>query len=256
MSCPLRPLRFLCSAVLGLAAVLGGGACAGTPLPEPPDAFPRPELAPADLAGQPGVAMFPPRTEAVIRLLASTVPAGAEVTVLNLDAPSARVSMRAPVDAGVSFTVLVPASPGDRLRVLFTSDRGHSPPLDLAAQMPLQPGDATLPTALLGDTSLPCLRVEPRESLVLSGRRGQLTLTNTCEVAVELARAALLTGAEGLQLAPPPSAPLAPGARTALTLEDVRGPGPSERLDVLLLDVSAADGQSGRYAIDVFSALQ
>jgi hypothetical protein len=244
-----------CSALLGLLAALGGGACAGTPLPEPPDALPRPQLAPGDSVF-PGVAMLPPTTVAVIVVEAGAVPAGAELTVINLDAPASRTSDATVFDAGNVLSIQLPAAPGDRLRVLFKSDRAHSPPLDLVAQMRDLSSTNILPVALLGDTSLPCLRITPSESLVLSGRRGQLTVSNGCEVSVELTRAALHTGEQGLSLAVPPTTQLAAGASIKLTVDDAQAPGPIERLDVLLLDVSAADGRMGRYALDVFSDLE
>jgi hypothetical protein len=255
MSCSLRHLRALCSALLGLLAALGGGACAGTPLPEPPDALPRPQLAPMD-DGWASPAVLPPTTVAVIVVRADGIPAGAKLKVINLDASASRVSEATVVDAGTVLSIQVPASAGDRLRVLFTSDRAHSPPLDLVAQARESAPLNTLPVGPLGDTSLPCLRVTPSEALVLSGRRGQLSVSNRCEVSVELTRAALLTGAAGFSLAAPPTRQLAAGASIELTLEDARGPEPVERLDVLLLDVSAADGRMGRYAIDLFSDVE
>jgi hypothetical protein len=256
MSCPLPPLRFLCSALLGLA-VLGGGACAGTPLPEPPDSvrLPRPELFPAEDS-----AVFPASTggakPAVFTVSLSGVPTDALLTVLNLDAPATRVSAPAVADASLGLVAGVRATPGDRLRVLFTSDRGHSPPLDLVAGEPASADAMTLPVMPLGDTSLRCLQVTPNESLVLSGTRGRLAIANTCEVSVQLTRVALFSGAEGINLVAPATTQIAAGARTELILTDALGAGPSERLDVLLLDVRAADGGTGRYAIDVFSALQ
>jgi hypothetical protein len=255
MSFSLRHLRIFCSALLGLLAALGGGACAGTPLPEPPDALPRPQLAAQD-SGWATPTNLPPTTVAVIVVQADKVPAGAKLTVINLDATAARVSELTVVDAGNVLSIQVPASAGDRLRVLFTSDRAHSPPLDLVAQARESAPPNILPVDPLGDTSLPCLRIAPSESLVLSGRRGRLSVSNGCEVSVELTRAALRTGAEGFSLAEPPTTQLAAGESIELTLEDARGPEPVERLDVLLLDVSAADGRMGRYAIDVFSDVE
>jgi hypothetical protein len=247
-------MRTVC-ALLGLAAALGAGACAGTPLPEPPDALPRPQLADARDTSVPPVTAST-MTFALVTVLKSEIPPGTQLTLLNLDAPAARVSMDSVTDAGGVLSALVPAAPGDRVRVLFTNDRAHSPPLDLQVRTPEVAGAATLPVDPLGDTSLPCLQLTPNESLVLSGTRGQVSVRNTCEVAVALTRAALRTGAEGIQLVAPASPQIAAGASITLSLEDSQGPGERERLDVLLLDVSATDGRSGRYAVDVFSDLQ
>jgi hypothetical protein len=254
MSCLLRQPRAFCSALLGLAAVLGGGACAGTPLPEPPDALPRPRFEQLAAEDAVGPVVAPASTAVRVSMAAASIPPGARLSVVNLDRPDVPVVTATGPDAGQRYVANLGASPGDRLRLLFTSGRVHSPPLDLVVVV----SDAALAFSLmaLGDTSLPCLQVTPNESVVLSGRRGQLFVTNACDVPVELTRAALRTGAEGIQLGALPVSQLAPGAQIALTLEDTQAPGPSERLDVLLIDVSAQDGRQGRYAIDVFSDLE
>lgn len=252
MSCRLRQLRAFCGALLGLAAVLGGGACAGTPLPEPPDALPRPEftdLAPRDSTAGP----VPAALSLKVFVQAAAVPAGARPLVINLDDPALPV-VSAVLGAGAVYVADLNAAAGDRVRVLFASDVAHSAPLDLVAV--LEEASATLVLSPLGDTSLGCLELTPRESLVLSGTRGELTLSNACNVAVDLTRAALRTGFEGMRLAPLPSLQVAAGARVKLVVEDTQGAGTRERLDVLLLDVAAADGRTGRYAIDVFSDLE
>jgi hypothetical protein len=254
MRFPLRHLRALCCTLLGLLAALGGGACAGTPLPEPPDELPRPDftrLFTEDSTLTPTTA--PMSTEVAIPVVPGAVQAGTTLLFINVDAPGVAIQRSGPV-AGKTY-VRLPASVGDRLRTLFVSDRAHSPPLDLEAQPPRVANDLVLTFRQLADTSLPCLRITPPESLVLSGRRGELTITNQCDVAVGLSRAALRTGTEGLQLVAAPSA-IAAGAQVALSLEDTQEPGSSERLDILLLDVAAVDGRSGRYAIDVFSDLK
>jgi hypothetical protein len=253
MSCLLRLLRVSCGALLGLTAVLGAGACAGTPLPEPPDGLPRPEF----LDGfTPGTAMWPPREQAEVSFSVrdSAAQVGARMWAVNLDAPDVPPQEVSANSMGI-VNVTITVAAGDRVRLVSRTDRAHSPPLDLVAVAPdaVSPPVSIVP--LFEDTRLDCLRITPSDSLTLAGTRGQLTLENQCGVPIGVTRAALRLGDQGIRLAAPP-AEIAVGAQVRLTLEDSQGPGVRERLDILLLDVTAADGPSERYAIDVFSELE
>jgi hypothetical protein len=81
-----------------------------------------------------------------------------------------------------------------------------------------------------------------------------LTLDNRCSGAIAITRAQLRLGDQGIALMPAPTE-IAAGAETTLTFQDSRGPGATERLDILLLEVDAGSAGRGRYAIDLFSDL-
>jgi hypothetical protein len=245
--------------LLALGALLGSD-CVGTPLPEPPDELPRPEF--TAFAGGPAISVGAPATDlglsVDVRIAAQSgaVPAGSRVWAINLDAPGqAPVEQQATALGG--FDLTISASDRQRVRLVARTARQHSAPLDLVVtRIPESPGMPAFGIVNpLGSTQLACLQVAPGETLRLSGKRGTLMLRNQCAGTVELERAALRLGDQGIALVSPPTT-LAAGEQSVLTLTDSQAPGESERLDVLLLDVRGPGGLEGRYAIDVFSALE
>jgi hypothetical protein len=239
-------------ALLGLT-VLGGAACAGTPLPEPPDELPAPDF--DDFARDSITTVgFPDRPSVLIGAAQpGTVQPRSRVWFINLDTDDAPIEISA--DAQGGFVVPpIPALPGERIRVISRTGQQHSAPLDLEV-IPAEVAGAPLQPARLSATALSCLRVTPAPTLLLRGSQGALRLENRCESTVTLTRVALRFGDQGLMLSTPPAA-LAAGEDVSLTLRDVQGPGAVERLDIVLIDAQADDGRAGRLAIDVFSALE
>lgn len=239
-------------AALLCTLALAGSDCTGTPLPEPPDELPRPDVG-AFLG--PEIVAHPTTTEQKVTITTSSggVAPGATVWAVNLDAVNP-VPVETTANALGGFNLDVPATNLDRVRILARTETRHSPPLDFLVMVPdtVQAKPTATP---LGDTRLGCLLLNPPETVVLSGKRGTLTLNNRCSTAVTLAEASLLFGDQGIALQMHADS-VAPGKQTTLTFTDSRGPGPSERLEILLLEVETQDGLSGRYAIDVFSALK
>jgi hypothetical protein len=232
--------------------VLGGAACVGTPLPEPPDELPTPDyddfirdaIEPAHMPDRPSV------------LLGTAQPGSVDprsrLWLINLDSEDPPIQVGA--DARGAFSPPhIPAFPGERIRVISRTDRQHSAPLDYevaAAEVGMSPQLTRLSATQLG-----CLRVTPSPTLLLRASQGALRLENACDSALTFTRVALRFGDQGLMLSTPP-AELAAGAEVQLTVRDQRGPGAVERLDIVLIDAQATDGRTGRLAIDVFSALE
>jgi hypothetical protein len=236
---------------LVLASALCAVACAGTPLPEPPDELPRPDF---DLFAQDavGVVSLPELPPLMLAAGPGAVQANSSVWIINLDVSGPPVQAMADAEGGFKAPA-VSASPSDRVRVIARTERQHSAPLDLRTIM-RDFANAPLEAAPLAPTELSCLSVTPGPTLVLRGSAGTLRLSNECGVAVDLTRVSLRFGDQGLSVSKSP-ARLGAGQRSELTISDSRGPAASERLDIVLIDAQASDGRQGRYAIDVFSAL-
>jgi hypothetical protein len=238
-------------AALLFTAVLAGADCTGTPLPEPPDELPRPDFGAflnVETVGQP----IPTFTGVLVRSPSGAVPPGAQVWAVNLDsgAPRPVVTTASPLGG---FELMIDAVDQQRVRIVARTDIQHSPPLDLLVMV----ADSAVNRAFvtpLGDTRLGCLGLTPTETVVLSDRRGELVLNNQCSAEVSIDEARLLLGNQGIALEMPATT-LMPGKQTKLTFTDSRGPSQSERLDILLLEVSTP-GLTGRYAVDVFSDLK
>ncbi len=239
-------------ALLGLT-VLGGAACVGTPLPEPPDELPAPDY--ADF-GRDSVmpTNFPDRPSVQIGAAGpGTVRAGSRVWFINLDADDAPTQVSADAQGGL-IVPPIPALPGERIRLIVRTERQHSAPLDFEV-VPAETVGVPPQVQPLSPSALSCLRVTPAPTLVLRGSQSALRLENACGSALTFSRVALRFGDQGLTLSTPPAG-LAAGAVVSLTIRDAQGPGARERLEIVLIDAQAADGRTGRLAIDVFSALE
>jgi len=240
----------LCRALLSLS-VLSSAACAGTPLPEPPDELPKPDFG-SFVRDVVTLAGLPDRPPLLLSAGPGAVQANTPVWIINLDSSDAPVQVASDSVGGFRAPP-VPASASDRVRVLSRTERQHSAPLDLRTIM-ADVSDAPLEAAPLPESGLSCFSVTPSPTLVLRKSQGTLRLDNACGVTVDLTRVALRFGDQNLALSAAP-ARLSAGQQVELDLADSQGPGASERLEIVLIDVQAADGRSGRYAIDVFSAL-
>lgn len=250
-------------AALLIVAALAGSDCAdssgderGTPLPEPPDGLPRPEWKVPEIVS---ATALDSSTLVMIGGERGKVAPNTQVWAINLDNPSV-APVRMMSDVRGRFTIGIAARLMDRVRVISRTETEHSPPLDLRViEAPGNPANPSAPRALdvetLPSTALGCLQLTPAETVVLAETSGSLTLDNRCKSAVQITRAELRLGDQGLSLGTAP-ATIAPGAQTTLTFADSVGPGASERLDILLLDVDAGGEGKGRYAIDLFSALE
>jgi len=250
-----RPWHSSRAALLALAA-LAGSACTGTPLPEPPDELPRPdwdarEIGPTSvLAGNDAA-----RMQVTLRSKREAVRPDTTVWAINLDSPPSAQEgpsqIMANADGGFAIGVLLGS--GDRVRIVSRTPTKHSPPLDLTVTLPgpgLEPLVARTPS-----TAIACFKVTPAETLVLDGTSGTVTLDNQCTVPVSITRAQLRLGDQGISLGSAPTE-IAAGTKTTLTFSDSLGAGTTERLDILLLDVTASGVGMGRYAIDIFSDLE
>jgi hypothetical protein len=252
-----RPWHSSRAALLALAA-LAGSACAGTPLPEPPDngrdpdELPRPIWPVRELA-----------TSVALPGSSDLIPVGVDrggvlpdtpVWAINLDDAQVApvVIMSTPVG---SFGLGIKAKTGDRIRILSRTATQHSAPLDVVVPEMSDASTTQTHPVPLSPERVGCLTVTPPETLVLDGTTGELTLDNRCSVPITINRAQLRLGDQGIVLMPAPTE-IAAGAEATLTFSDSRGPGATERLDILLLDVDAGSTGSGSYAIDVFSDLE
>jgi hypothetical protein len=242
------------AALLAVAA-LAGGACTGTPLPEPPDELPRPDWDVREVGPASVMAGDASRMRVTLRSERAAVKPDTTVWAINLDSPPAAQEgpsqIMANADGGFAIGVLVAS--GDRVRIVSRTPTKHSPPLDLMVTLPgpgLEPLVARAPSITLA-----CLKLTPAETLVLDATSGTITLDNQCSVPVSITRAELRLGDQGMSLGAAPTE-IAAGTKTTLTFSDSVGPGVTERLDILLLDVTANGVGNGRYAIDLFSDLE
>jgi len=240
------------AALLGLTA-LGGAACVGTPLPEPPDELPTPDFADFGRDSVTPVS-FPERPTVQIGAAGpGSVQAGSRAWFINLDTDDAPTQVSADAQGGLNVPP-IPALPGERIRLISRTERQHSAPLDFEV-VPAEVVGVPPQAGPLSPSGLSCLRVTPAPTLVLRGSQGVLRLENGCGSALTFSRVALRFADQGLTLASPPAG-LAAGAAVSVSIRDAQGPGASERLDIVLIDAQAADGRTGRVAIDVFSALE
>lgn len=258
---PAHPWQSTRAVLLLLAALAGSVSCTsssgdedGTPLPEPPDGLPRPQW--VSLEGNPVATDLGASADLLPVSLGGDqirVQPGSQVWAINLDQPSVPPAITTAMADG-RFALGTMGTANDRIRILARAEDKHSPPLDLVvlverARVP--PAFVTMATGL----QLPCFSVTPTESLELSGSEGELTLRNQCSGALEITKASLRFGDRGITLGDvPPS--IAPGEQVTLTFQDSAGPGASERLDILLLEVDAGDPIPRKYAIDVFTDLE
>ena len=241
-------------ALLALAA-LAGSACTGTPLPEPPDELPRPDWDVREVSPTSAMVGDAFRMRVTLRSERAAVKPDTTVWAINLDSPPSAQEgpsqIMANADGGFAISVLVAS--GDRVRIVSRTPTKHSPPLDLTVTLPgpgLEPVVARAP-----GSTLTCFKITPAETLVLDGASGTVTLDNQCSVPVSIARAELRLGDQGMSLGAAPTE-IAAGTKTTLTFSDSVGAGVTERLDILLLDVTANGVGSGRYAVDLFSDLE
>jgi hypothetical protein len=137
------------------------------------------------------------------------------------------------------------------VRILARTETDHSPPLDLSVVVDtdrMPPAFVALGTRV----NLSCFKLAPTETVEFQGSEASLTLENQCAAPVEVTKAELRFGDRGITLGQvPPS--IAPGEQVTLTFQDSVGPGTSERLDILLLEVDAGDALPSKYAIDLFT---
>ena len=256
---PAHPRSSTRAALLLLAALAGGVGCTsssgdedGTPLPEPPDGLPRPtwnapagpELA-TDAVAPAGLVMVLLGEHILVEPLA-------HVWAINLDQPSVAPAIVMARDDG-RFVLPIFATKGDRIRILSRTETEHSPPLDVRVGIDMMRMPAEYVT-LAPPFTISCLQVTPSETVEFEGSAGTVTLENRCAVPVQISDASLRLGDRGIVLGEVPDA-IAPGEQASLTFTDSMGPGTSERLDILLLDVKT-DGPTITYAIDLFTDLE
>jgi hypothetical protein len=180
----------------------------------------------------------------------------AQIWAINLDQPSVPPAIVMARDDG-RFVLPIFATKGDRIRILARTETEHSPPLDVIVSIdtmrrPPERQEFVTPASRL---TISCLRITPAEAVVFEGNAGSLVLENRCAVPLELSDAALRLGDRGVALGEVPDA-IAPGEQVTLSFSDSVGPGASERLDILLLNVKGDGPLLGEYAIDLFTALE
>jgi hypothetical protein len=246
-------LASLRAALLG-ASALGGASCVGTPLPEPPDELPAPDYE-HFLANDSGV-MVVSTGESTVMFGGGrgTVQPNTRVWIVNLDRDVAPVQVDADAEGGFTSPA-IRAAADDRIRVLSRTGTQHSAPLDLRVSTPELAAPGSLYVSPLPASDLSCLRITPAATLSLSTAEGTLRVENRCDSEVELTRVGLRFGDQGFELATSPTR-LSVGQRTTLDIRDSRAAGAAERLEIVLIDAQTAAGQSGSFAIDVFSALK
>ncbi|UJR84540.1 hypothetical protein [Sandaracinus amylolyticus] len=223
---------------LGLLALLAFAGCVGTPQPDPPN------LAPERLrvmGGERGGSflLIGDRGAAI-----ATPPA--EVLVANLDVPSTVVRI-APVADDGSFSLDLTTAAVDELRIWVRgADGERSAPVDVLADA------ISIAPAV---RALTCLRVEPRDLVVLgsgvgSEARDTITLLNDCTEDVTIESVVLRAPIAGVAIEPAPTR-VAAGASATIELRftpDESVPaGPVE--DVLLVTVAGATERDRRAVI-------
>jgi hypothetical protein len=239
-------------------------ACVGTPTPEPPDYLPTPNG--GLIFGIPTVTTLaephPDVRTAEVPLTgnAGAVEPNSDLWIVNLDDQSAP-PLVVRVRGNGSFSTKVDANMGDRLRLVSRSARQHSLPLDALYADAV---DSTTVTPMVSLIPLPpqgldCLQVAPVAEItrvVASGKslEDSFVLTNRCSAALEITNATLRFGDQGFSLATPPASVPVNGT-AKLTVRFAGHDDPSERADILLLDVQqeGRGGAVGRYALGVWS---
>jgi hypothetical protein len=232
-------------------------ACVGTPTPEPPDYAP--ELLPTPDGGlifatdaRIEVATLNDPPSAPLSGQRDAVVPDSRVWIVNLDdLTSLPLEVRA--RANGSFSAMVQARPGDRLRIVSRTDTRHSLPLD-AEFVEAEPGMVRI--VALPPTELPCLQVSPPREIVRTLEPGQsleerFELRNRCSEPVQIEDARLRFGDQGFSLADAPET-IAPNQRASLTVSLDGHADATERADIVLLDVRSG-GERGRYALGVWS---
>lgn len=228
----------------------GGDPIAGSPTPEPPDHLPTPDFALTASEIDTFSDLRTPVPPIALRGQPNSVQGDTDVWIVNLDHPLPGERVRAAADG--SFTVtLTNLHLGDRVRVVSRSPTRHSLPFDFDVRG--SPAQGVLVPASAGP--LPCLSVTPRDDLtVVVASKGEATrsfvVDNACGAPVRVVSLGLRFGDQGIRLAPVGETLAVGRSELALAFDGHRLP--SERADVMLLDVTSATGE-GRYAIGVYS---
>lgn len=245
---------------LALASAACVGACVGTPTPEPPDWLPTPDE--SIIFGR-EIAPMVATTSALVPLHggAGAVTPNSDLWIVNLDDEnSAPSTVRARGNG--SFSAMVDARQGDRIRLVSRTARQHSLPLDALYQ---SFGQRSVSVSRLPPESLACLELEPAAGDITrvvaadESSSQSFTLRNRCSDSVLIDRASLRFGDQGFTLARPPESIPANG-EVALSVIFAGHVDPSEHADIVLLDVSTVAQDSsqggttrGRYALGVWS---
>lgn len=233
-------------------------ACVGTPTPEPPDYDPLPRPDAGGFMTTVRVTTFTEVDSALPPVMVpltarpGTVAPDSEVWLINLDEPSAApLTLRA--DARGGFATTVTGRIGQRVRVLYRTERDHSLPLDL--EITGNPMSAAI-TPMRESAALPCLTISPPDEITRvvgddGTMRGTFELANGCAEPVTIERAELRFGDVGFRLTTPPASVPANG-RAELTLLFPANSDPRERTDIVLLEAASA-GARARYALGVWA---
>jgi hypothetical protein len=253
MDTPSLTRRLTCWLLLAHCATAcseGSSPSAGSPTPEPPDHLPTPDF--AITASEVDTLSDPREPVPPIPLSgpAGSVQGDTDVWIVNLDRPLPPERVRAAANGSFTIT-LTNLHLGDRVRVVSRSATRHSLPFDFRVQGSPTQGMLVPVSA----ARLSCLSVIPQDDLtVVVPSVGEVTralvIDNACGAPLRVVAAGLRFGDQGIRLAPA-GATLAVG-RSELAIGFDGHALPSERADIVLLDVASATGQ-GRYAIGVYS---
>lgn len=189
-------------------------ACAGTETGNPadPDYTHRIEPTGVDTTvGQVGPAMPSPPEILVEAGAGSVTPATGSVYAWALENNLPAVS--APIDADGSFSLVVAALAGDRIRLQIRAGGDElSPPLDIVVA-------ETGAGFTRFNTALPCLRSSPELALQLDvGNEDAIILTNYCDETVTRSPARIREGTSGVVLIDDEVTELAPGAQSTIRI--------------------------------------
>ena len=234
-------------------------ACVGTPTPEPPDydPLPRPDAG-GFITTVRVTTTFPEVDHALPPVMVplsaqpGTVAADSEVWLINLDEPSSPpLIVRA--DARGGFGTTVTGRIGQRVRVIYRTERDHSLPLDL--EITGNPMSAAI-TPMRESAALPCLTVSPPDEITRvvgddGSTRETFEVSNGCAESVTIERAELRFGDVGFRLTTPPESVPANG-RAELTVLFPANTDVQERTDIVLLELASGSARA-RYALGVWA---
>jgi len=238
-----RDIRWLSGLVAAL--ILCSGSCEISPKPEPPDATLDPNRVDVGAAEDD---TGPTRGDGVVvsGAAGAASPAGATVRAYNLDSTNSYVETTVAEDG--SFELVVPAEPGDEIRIQVIAEGARSQPTDAEAP-PLEGVDAQ-PGAVAGAVDA-CVQIDPPAELVLAAESGVIEIRNACATDVAVAApttridpSALAVGAGAVW-----PATVLPGESLSVTVEMVAGAAFDEEIVFLWIGTTPE-----RTAITVYRA--